>query len=642
MNINKNLTTINHTALKRTKANINYIVIHYVGALGDAKANTDYYKNDYRGASADFYVGFSGDIWQGNDYYTHYSWHCGGGFQSSLPDGGKFYQICTNKNSIGIEMCVRKKLAKTMNATDTDWYFEDATVNATARLVASLMSELDIGLDHVIRHFDVNKKICPNPFVYNTGKYTWDSFKKIVASYAGITISQPKDAFVERVGAIANKLMAETGILASVVTAQCCLETGYGLGSDAVALMKVNNLLGMKVDLINSSWSEYSVWKGKSISKKTPEVYSGKLVQITDHFRVYTDYEECIRDYEMFLLHVRNNKGLKYASVAGMTDPAAVIHKIRIGTGTDAKPEGYCTDPNYETKVLRIIGENNLTRFDVKGDTTMASKRQKLIDTCRAMNKTMLADIAAKKYWTYKNKNTQKISKTFDTARKTDNRKVNCACGVYWALIKSGVVPVTREAIQWVGAQGGFVFLGDKGGSESLKNALLFFHLRDDMRGKTVKQAIKEGLLLPGDIICYKTLTHTNIYLGDNESFDTGHANCTSSGEGAKFSKWICKTPYRNYQIAQVLRLRELIPDKKEDPKPKKTQYRVQSGAYKVKSNANRRSRELTAKQIKNTVEKYNDMYVVQLGKYTVKENAEKFAKDVAAKYRIKTSVEVI
>lgn len=272
----------------------------------------------------------------------------------------------------------------------------------------------------------------------------------------------------------------------------------------------------------------------------------------------------------------------------------------------------------------------------------MASKRQKLIDTCRAMNKTMLADTAAKKYWTYKNKNTQKISKTFDTARKTDNRKVNCACGVYWALIKSGVVPVTREAIQWVGAQGGFVFLGDKGGSESLKNALLFFQLRDDMRGKTVKQAIKEGLLLPGDIICYKTLTHTNIYLGDNESFDTGHANCTSSGEGAKFSKWICKTPYQNYQIAQVLRLHEPVPDKKEDPKPKKTQYRVQSGAYSLKSNANRRSRELTAKQIKNTVEKYNDIYVVQLGKFTVKANAEKFAKDVAAKYRIKTSVEVI
>ena len=71
----------------------------------------------------------------------------------------------------------------------------------------------------------------------------------------------------------------------------------------------------------------------------------------------------------MFLLHVQNSKGYKYARIKGMTDAAAVIHAIRIGTGTDAKPEGYCTDPNYETKVLKIIEENNLSRFNVNSAT---------------------------------------------------------------------------------------------------------------------------------------------------------------------------------------------------------------------------------------------------------------------------------
>ena len=153
MTINKCLTTINHTALRRSANDIEYIVLHYVGALGDAKANAEYYASTYVGASADFFVGFSGDVWQGNDYKAAYSWHCGGGYQSNLEGGGAFYQKCTNRNSIGIEMCVRKKSTKTMNATDKDWYFEDATINATAQLVAQLMKELNIGLDHVIRHF---------------------------------------------------------------------------------------------------------------------------------------------------------------------------------------------------------------------------------------------------------------------------------------------------------------------------------------------------------------------------------------------------------------------------------------------------------------------------------------------------------
>ena len=66
----------------------------------------------------------------------------------------------------------------------------------------------------------------------------------------------------------------------------------------------------------------------------------------------------------MFLLHVRNNKGLKYARIQGMRDPAEVIHAIRIGTGTDAHPEGYATDSGYETKVLNLIKKYNLTKYD--------------------------------------------------------------------------------------------------------------------------------------------------------------------------------------------------------------------------------------------------------------------------------------
>ena len=42
MDINKNITTINRTLM--SNRNIEYIVIHYVGAVSTAKANTDYFK----------------------------------------------------------------------------------------------------------------------------------------------------------------------------------------------------------------------------------------------------------------------------------------------------------------------------------------------------------------------------------------------------------------------------------------------------------------------------------------------------------------------------------------------------------------------------------------------------------------------
>ena len=62
-----------------------------------------------------------------------------------------------------------------MGATDKDWYFEDATVEAAAELTRYLMNKYGVPVSHVIRHYDVTGKICPNPYVYNTSAHTWTS-----------------------------------------------------------------------------------------------------------------------------------------------------------------------------------------------------------------------------------------------------------------------------------------------------------------------------------------------------------------------------------------------------------------------------------------------------------------------------------
>ena len=175
MQINKLLTPYNLNRLGDT-SRIKYIVIHYVGATGGAEANCRYYASKYIGASAHYYVGFNGEIWQSVED-GDIAWHC----------GAKTYRHpeCRNSNSIGIELCVRNKGSQA--AESRDWYFEDATVQAATMLTRKLMEKYGVPADHVIRHYDVTGKICPNPYVYNHTAHTWEAFK------AALTATAPKE-----------------------------------------------------------------------------------------------------------------------------------------------------------------------------------------------------------------------------------------------------------------------------------------------------------------------------------------------------------------------------------------------------------------------------------------------------------------
>lgn len=165
MEINRLLTPYNYSNGEIDR--IKYIVIHYVGALGGAEANCKYYASQYIGASAHYFVGFNGEIWQSVED-KNVAWHCGAK-KYVHPD-------CRNGNSLGIELCVRNKGSLADNSRD--WYFEDATVQAAIALTKELMAKYNIPADRVIRHHDVTGKICPNPYVYNHTQHTWDAFKE--------------------------------------------------------------------------------------------------------------------------------------------------------------------------------------------------------------------------------------------------------------------------------------------------------------------------------------------------------------------------------------------------------------------------------------------------------------------------------
>ena len=611
-----------------------YIAIHYLGADGQN------YELEPDGTGAHYTIYWDGTIYQ-RCSHDAIVWAVG--------TGGCYTQkhpYARNANTISIELCCHCDGNK-LSADDPKWYFTTETQNAAVWLTQKLMKELNIPVSNVLRHFDIVNKVCPAPYVHNNKyktSWTWTEFLQKVknggsdpvlyrvrkswddpASQIGAYeildnakkacpvgyhvfdqngkivytpdtsgasgVPASKESFIAAVAEICRKLYPDTRILPSVVIAQCCLETGYGLGSDAKQLVEVNNLVGAKVDLINNTWQKFTVWQGSYISKTTPEYRNGQLVYVTDRFRVYTNYEQCITDYEQFLLHVQNGKGYKYSCIAGMTNPADVIRRIRIGTGTPEKPEGYCTDPAYEDKIMRIIRENNLTQYDAATEKDHYAVRHDYddlkyqlglfhdlnnaknladqnwgyrvydTDTGKLVYKPKLSllqkfasemvymdllvrdDTKAKKYWWYDNEHTGSFSKTFDIARATNNRKTNCVSGVQWALLRAGL---PREAIQWYGSKG-IVWVG----KDAEKNARKYFDIID-AGGKTVKKCLADGTIQPVDIVTYKTLSHTNAYIANGMSFDCGHVNCN----GEKFKQWTCPTPYQNYKVAKILRLK--------------------------------------------------------------------------------------
>lgn len=143
-----------------------WMVIHYVGALGDARQNAAYYGTTPGiKASAHYFVGHAedgADIW-GSVPEDCVASHCG------RTDNKYKHPTCRNANSIGIEMCCRQDKAG-------KWYFDQETIDRTVELARDIMARYGIDVHHVLRHYDVTGKICPAPFVLD--EKAWENFKE--------------------------------------------------------------------------------------------------------------------------------------------------------------------------------------------------------------------------------------------------------------------------------------------------------------------------------------------------------------------------------------------------------------------------------------------------------------------------------
>lgn len=150
-----------HTTVNYTKGNTGrkYIVLHYTGNGTDtAKANANYFKSTYRGASAHYFVDAS-TVYEVVDP-ENTAWAVGRNF------GGQLFGKCTNGNSISIEMC------------STNGKISNGTFNNAVELTKKLMARYGIQAANVVRHWDVCAKRCPGWAGWLPGDESiWKKFK---------------------------------------------------------------------------------------------------------------------------------------------------------------------------------------------------------------------------------------------------------------------------------------------------------------------------------------------------------------------------------------------------------------------------------------------------------------------------------
>lgn len=153
--IKKNITTVNRYVSGNKKL---WIVIHNVGMAatkeGSAYANTQYFKNVNRNASAHYFIDDGDAIWQSVDDDDR-SWSVGDARTKNGAD---------NNNTINIEVCGNSK-------------FTDKELKNLRWLVQMLMKKYNIPKSRICRHYDITGKKCP---AYYIDDKNWSTLKSYI------------------------------------------------------------------------------------------------------------------------------------------------------------------------------------------------------------------------------------------------------------------------------------------------------------------------------------------------------------------------------------------------------------------------------------------------------------------------------
>lgn len=179
-----------------------------------------------------------------------------------------------------------------------------------------------------------------------------------------------REQYINYLAPLAQACWEKYGILPSATIAQGCLEPDYGKSELACGLgaskenIRINgtrygarNVFGMKAKISEGTW-ESTVWDGSVYRKQTAEQNKdGSYTNIFADFRSYQTIADNVEDRAQYLTRAHKETGeIRFPGIVGETDPEKVCQIIAAGA--------YATSHNYAQNLMRVIRENDLTRFD--------------------------------------------------------------------------------------------------------------------------------------------------------------------------------------------------------------------------------------------------------------------------------------
>lgn len=148
-----------------------------------------------------------------------------------------------------------------------------------------------------------------------------------------------EEAFIEEVANEAIIFKEEYGIMPSITIAQAILESNWGQSGLA---RNENNYFGIKG---TSDAPQYNTRE-----------YTDEWIEIEASFRSYDSWEDSMEDYAKLLANGPSWNDELYQDVIGAEHYEEAAYAL--------KEAGYATDPTYPEKIISLIEQYELDRFD--------------------------------------------------------------------------------------------------------------------------------------------------------------------------------------------------------------------------------------------------------------------------------------
>ncbi|MBS7577493.1 MULTISPECIES: glycoside hydrolase family 73 protein [unclassified Enterococcus] len=151
-----------------------------------------------------------------------------------------------------------------------------------------------------------------------------------------------QENFIKTIAPYAQELQESYGVYASIIIGQAVLESNFGQSQLA---SKYNNLFGVK-----------AYGDQNKVTLDTKEFVNEEWITIQGDFVVYDSWEASMLAHSKLFVNGVTWNGALYHKVLSAKDYQEAANEIQNA--------GYATDPDYAKKLIQVIKEYNLQKYD--------------------------------------------------------------------------------------------------------------------------------------------------------------------------------------------------------------------------------------------------------------------------------------